>query len=139
MRITERIENALRAYMDADGSAALLNESMRYSLLDGGKRVRPYLLLLIDSMLGGREENAMPFACALEMIHCYSLIHDDLPAMDDDVIRRGKPSSHVKFGEGNAILAGDGLLTKAGLLLLEQKGHDLMKPNARFWKARTPW
>ncbi len=124
MRETERIENALKAYMDADGSAALLNESMRYSLLDGGKRVRPYLLLLINSMLGGSEETAMPFACALEMIHCYSLIHDDLPAMDDDVIRRGKPSNHVQFGEGNAILAGDGLLTKAGLLLLEQKGND---------------
>ena len=114
----------LQAYMDADDSAALLNESMRYSLLDGGKRVRPYLLLLIDSMLGGKEETAMPFACALEMIHCYSLIHDDLPAMDDDATRRGKPSNHVKFGEGNAILAGDGLLTKAGLLLLLQNGHE---------------
>ena len=66
----------------------------------------------------------MPFACALEMIHSYSLIHDDLPAMDDDATRRGKPSNHVRFGEGNAILAGDGLLTKAGLLLLSQNGCD---------------
>lgn len=124
MEPVERIEQALTAYMDADSAAPLLNESMRYSLLDGGKRIRPRLLLLVTELLGGREENAMPFACALEMIHCYSLIHDDLPAMDDDVLRRGKPSSHVKFGEGNAILAGDGLLTKAGLLLMSQNGFD---------------
>ena len=127
MQRSGRIEQALRAYMAEDNSAALLNESMSYSLLDGGKRIRPQLLLLVNEMLGGREETAMPFACALEMIHCYSLIHDDLPAMDDDVIRRGKPSSHVRFGEGNAILAGDGLLTKAGLLLLAQNGNNSAK------------
>lgn len=124
MHETERIEKALKAFMDADDSAALLNESMRYSLLDGGKRVRPRLLLLICSMLGGTEADAIPFACALEMIHCYSLIHDDLPSMDDDVMRRGKPCSHVKFGEGNAVLAGDGLLTKASLVLASQTGFD---------------
>lgn len=127
MQRSERIERALRAYMAEDDSAPLLNESMAYSLLDGGKRIRPQLLLLVNDMLGGSEETALPYACALEMIHCYSLIHDDLPAMDDDVIRRGKPSSHVRFGEGNAILAGDGLLTKAGLLLLSQEGHDAAK------------
>ena len=120
----KRIEAALRSYMEQDGSAPLLNESMAYSLLDGGKRIRPQLMLLVTEMLGGDEERAMPFACALEMIHCYSLIHDDLPAMDDDVMRRGKPSNHVRFGEGNAILAGDGLLTKAGLVLLSQTGYD---------------
>ncbi len=127
MPITDRIENALRAYMETDDSAPLLNESMSYSLLDGGKRVRPRLMLLVSSMLGGTEETTMPFACALEMIHCYSLIHDDLPAMDDDVMRRGRPSSHVRFGEGNAILAGDGLLTKAALLLAAQNGFDEAK------------
>lgn len=127
MQVRERIEHALRAYMEQDESAPLLTESMAYSLLDGGKRIRPYLLLLITDMLGGREADAMPFACALEMVHCYSLIHDDLPAMDDDAMRRGKPSSHIRFGEANAILAGDGLLTKAGLLLLSQNGFDEAK------------
>ncbi len=124
MQRSERIENALRDYMANDASAPLLLESMAYGLLDGGKRIRPQLLLLVSEMLGGKEAEAMPFACALEMIHCYSLIHDDLPAMDDDVMRRGKPSNHIRFGEGNAILAGDGLLTKAGLLLLSQDGFD---------------
>ena len=124
---TERIEAALRTYMEEDCSAALLNESMAYSLLDGGKRIRPQLLLLINDMLGGTEAQAMPYACALEMIHCYSLIHDDLPAMDNDVMRRGRPSNHVRFGEGNAILAGDGLLTKAAVLLLSQSGSDAAK------------
>ena len=120
----ERIEAELRSYMEQDDSTPLLNESMAYGLLDGGKRIRPQLMLLVTAMLGGDEEHAMPFACALEMIHSYSLIHDDLPAMDDDATRRGKPSNHVRFGEGNAILAGDGLLTKAGLLLLSQNGCD---------------
>lgn len=124
MRERERIEKALKRYMEEDASAPILTESMAYSLLDGGKRIRPYLLLLITDMLGGRESDAMPFACALEMVHCYSLIHDDLPAMDNDAMRRGKPSSHIRFGEANAILAGDGLLTKAGVLLLAQDGAD---------------
>ena len=119
-----RIEHALNAIMESDASAALLKESMSYSLLDGGKRIRPCLLLLVADMLGGKETDAMPFACALEMVHCYSLIHDDLPAMDDDAMRRGKPSNHIRFGEDNAILAGDGLLTKAGLVLMQQYGFD---------------
>ena len=92
---------------------ALQAESMRYSLLSGGKRLRPGLLLATVDMLGGDREEAIPVACALEMIHTYSLIHDDLPAMDDDTLRRGRPTSHVVFGEGQAILAGDGLLTEA--------------------------
>ena len=121
-----RIENALSCYLN-DDAAPLLSESMRYSLLDGGKRIRPCLVLLIADMLGGREETAMPFACALEMIHCYSLIHDDLPAMDNDAMRRGRPSNHIRFGEANAILAGDGLLTRAALLLSEQNGYDAAK------------
>ena len=121
--LRERIERALESF-STDDAAPLLSESMRYSLLGGGKRIRPCLLLLVCDMLGGREADALPFACALEMIHCYSLIHDDLPAMDDDPIRRGRPSNHVRFGEANAILAGDGLLTKAALLLSKQSGFD---------------
>lgn len=124
MQRLQRIEAALTAYMAEDNAAPLLNESMAYSLLDGGKRIRPQILLLVSELLGGTEANAMPFACALEMIHCYSLIHDDLPAMDNDAFRRGKPSSHIRYGEGNAILAGDGLLTKAALLLCSQDGYD---------------
>ena len=121
-----RIEQALDAYL-IDDAAPLLSESMRYSLLDGGKRIRPCLLLLTARMLGGDERTAMPFACALEMVHCYSLIHDDLPAMDNDALRRGRPSSHIRFGEANAILAGDGLLSKAALLLAQQPGYDAAK------------
>ena len=121
--VQERIERALESYL-RDDSAPMLLESMRYSLLDGGKRIRPRLVLLTARMLGAEEETAMPFACALEMVHCYSLIHDDLPAMDDDDMRRGRPSSHIRFGEANAILAGDGLLSKAALLLAEQDGFD---------------
>ena len=136
MQEPARIEQALRVYMEQDGSAPLLNESMSYSLLDGGKRIRPYLLLTVTKMLGGSESDAMPFACALEMVHCYSLIHDDLPAMDDDPMRRGKPSNHIRFGEANAILAGDGLLTKAGLLLLSQSGFVTSACRAAICAAR---
>jgi geranylgeranyl diphosphate synthase type II len=90
---------------------------MAYSLLAGGKRLRPILVLATAQALGGPEERVLPFACAVEMIHTYSLIHDDLPAMDDDDFRRGKPTNHKVFGEAMAILAGDALLTKAfGLL-----------------------
>jgi geranylgeranyl diphosphate synthase type II len=91
--------------------------AMRYSLFAGGKRVRPVLTVAAAEAVGGRKEDAMPAAGALEMIHTYSLIHDDLPAMDDDSLRRGKPTSHVVFGEAIAILAGDALLTQAFYLL----------------------
>ena len=93
--------------------------SMRYSLLAGGKRLRPGLLLATADMLGGDREEAIPIACALEMIHTYSLIHDDLPAMDNDTLRRGRPTNHVMYGEGQAILAGDGLLNRAYEVMLE--------------------
>ena len=86
---------------------------MRYSLLNGGKRLRGCLLLAACELGGGDAEAALPFAAALEMIHAYSLIHDDLPAMDNDTLRRGKPTNHVVFGEALAILAGDALLTHA--------------------------
>ncbi len=91
----------------------VLRESMEYSLLAGGKRIRPVLCLTCASICNVKESDVMPFACAIEMIHSYSLIHDDLPAMDDDDLRRGKPSNHIKFGEAMAILAGDALLTEA--------------------------
>jgi geranylgeranyl diphosphate synthase, type II len=86
-----------------------LNEAMRYSLLAGGKRIRPVLALSSARSLGADPVSVLPAAAAIELIHTYSLIHDDLPAMDDDELRRGRPTSHVKFGEDVAILAGDGL------------------------------
>lgn len=88
-------------------------EAMRYSALDGGKRVRPVMTLAFCALCGGNADVALPFACAVEMIHTYSLVHDDLPCMDNDTVRRGKPTNHVAFGEATALLAGDGLLTKA--------------------------
>ena len=94
-----------------------LLEAMRYSLLAGGKRLRPVMLLAACDMAGGDENTALPFACAIEMIHTYSLIHDDLPAMDNDDLRRGKPTNHKVFGEDLAILAGDGLLNAAAELM----------------------
>ena len=90
-----------------------LKQAMVYSLEAGGKRLRPVMLLAACEMAGGQADTALPFACALEMIHTYSLIHDDLPAMDNDDLRRGKPTSHKAFGENIAILAGDGLLNAA--------------------------
>ena len=98
---------------EPDAPEAILYEAMRYSLLAGGKRLRPALVLAFCRLCGGSETAALPFACAIEMVHTYSLIHDDLPCMDDDDLRRGRPSSHKQFGEANALLAGDALLTKA--------------------------
>ena len=97
----------------------LLANSMRYSLTAGGKRLRPSMLLAAADMLNVPREEAVIPACALEMIHTYSLIHDDLPGMDNDTMRRGRPTNHVVFGEGQAILAGDGLLSLAFELMLE--------------------
>ena len=94
-----------------------LPEAMTYSMTAGGKRIRPVLLLATCEMAGGDIDTAMPYACALEMIHTYSLIHDDLPAMDNDDLRRGKPTNHKVFGEGMAVLAGDGLLNAAAELM----------------------
>jgi geranylgeranyl diphosphate synthase type II len=106
------------------GSAptAGLEDAMRYSLLAGGKRVRPVLALATARALGAEPERFLPVACAIELIHTYSLIHDDLPAMDDDELRRGLPTSHVKFGEDVAILAGDGLFAEAVRLFCTQPG-----------------
>ena len=98
-----------------------LDEAMRYSLLAGGKRIRPVLALATGEAVGRAPAEVMPLAAALELVHTYSLIHDDLPAMDDDELRRGRPTCHVAFGEGVAILAGDGLFTEALRILLERQ------------------
>ena len=102
-----------RIYPEGEGTAASLYEAIRYSLLSGGKRIRATLVLETCRMLGGQPEAALPFACAVEMVHTYSLIHDDLPCMDDDDMRRGRLTNHKVYGEATAILAGDGLLTDA--------------------------
>ena len=112
--VTEALETALE---DLGPIPEKLREAMAYSLRAGGKRLRPVLLLAACELAGGALEEAMPFAVALEMIHTYSLIHDDLPAMDDDDLRRGKPTNHKVFGEAMAILAGDGLLNGAAELM----------------------
>ncbi len=109
-RITPELE---KIYPEAEGIARVLYEAERYSLLSGGKRIRAALVIESCRLLGGRVEAALPFACAVEMVHTYSLIHDDLPCMDNDDLRRGKPTNHKVYGEAYAILAGDGLLTDA--------------------------
>ena len=107
-------EKALNAALPpASAKPATMHKAMRYSLFAGGKRLRPILCLAAAESVGGKITSAMPLACAVECIHTYSLIHDDLPCMDDDDLRRGKPTSHKVFGEGVAVLAGDALLTHA--------------------------
>ena len=113
-RYAAEIEAALDRYLPASSdSRARIRDAMRYSLLSGGKRIRSVLTLEFCRVCGRDYSIAMPLACALEMIHCYSLIHDDLPCMDNDTMRRGKPTNHVVYGEDFAVLAGDGLLTHA--------------------------
>jgi geranylgeranyl diphosphate synthase type II len=114
--VEKRLAEALRP---EPGLPVSLLEAMRYSLLAPGKRLRPILVLMAAEACGGVEDDAWPAACAVEMIHAYSLIHDDLPAMDDDDLRRGQPTCHKKFGEALAILAGDALLTMAFQVLAE--------------------
>ncbi|MEA2626224.1 MAG: geranylgeranyl diphosphate synthase, type [Candidatus Binatota bacterium] len=111
-----------------------LLEAMCYSTLDAGKRIRPILLLASGEACGGSLTELLPFACAVEMVHCYSLIHDDLPSMDDDDFRRGRPSNHKVFGEAVAILAGDGLLTEAFALLAAPGGG--IEPERRIAAVR---
>ena len=111
-------------HFTAAPATAGLNEAMRYSLLAGGKRIRPVLALATARAIGLEPEGVLPAAAAIELIHTYSLIHDDLPAMDDDELRRGMPTSHVKFGENVAILAGDGLFAEAMRLFSERQQGD---------------
>jgi len=138
------VEAALDAFLTkAPAAPAVIVEAMRYSLLGGGKRLRPMLVIAsaegVAQAMGSSEaaarDLAMPAACAIEMIHTYSLIHDDLPSMDDDALRRGRPTSHVVHGEGMAILAGDGLQAEAfRLLAREPQGYH---PNLMQRKLRV--
>lgn len=108
------IEDSIMSFVPSTGETySIIEDAMKYSLESGGKRVRPMLVLEFCRICGGDVNKALPFAVAIEFIHTYSLIHDDLPCMDNDDMRRGKPSSHKKFGEANALLAGDALLTHA--------------------------
>lgn len=121
-KIDAALERVISVPVTSD-PASLVREAMRYSLLSEGKRVRPMLTLAFCELCGGRVEQALPFACAVEMVHTYSLIHDDLPCMDDDDLRRGNPTNHKVYGESIALLAGDGLLTKAFEVALSAEDH----------------
>jgi geranylgeranyl diphosphate synthase, type II len=117
-KMQQLVDEALEKYLPpGDELPASIHQSMRYSVFAGGKRVRPVLVLAACDAVGGSMDRALPAACAMEMIHTYSLIHDDLPAMDNDDFRRGNPTNHKVYGEATAILAGDALLTEAFILL----------------------
>ena len=139
-RIRRRVDEALTTYLpevDANPAAACparLAMAMRYSVLGGGKRLRPVLCVMAAEACGGALEAALPAACALEMVHTYSLIHDDLPAMDDDDLRRGRPTCHRAFDEATAILAGDGLLTLAFEVVARE-----VRPGRRRCGACRSW
>ena len=121
------IDNALDHYLTNNGrDASLLRQAICYSVLDGGKRFRPILTLAAGELFGAKRRTLLPFACAIELIHCYSLIHDDLPALDNDDLRRGKPSCHKRFGEAIALLAGDALLTEAFFIMSDPKAARLL-------------
>lgn len=117
-----RIEEALRQIFLEKEPCGNIYEAMEYSLLAGGKRLRPVLTLEVCRLCGGAPERALPLGCAVEMVHTYSLIHDDLPAMDDDDLRRGRPTNHKVYGQATAILAGDGLLTAAFEVIAQAPG-----------------
>lgn len=114
------VNRSLRKYFPPEKARTKLHESIIYTLHSNGKRLRPILCLAAAELVSGSYEKALPAACAVEMIHTYSLIHDDLPSMDDDDVRREKPSNHVVFGEATAILAGDALLTDAFGIIAEE-------------------
>jgi farnesyl diphosphate synthase len=119
----QRVEEALSQWVPPGGPAAL-GDAMRYAVLDGGKRLRPLLVLAAAEAVDGHPEAALRAACSVELIHAYSLVHDDMPCMDNDVLRRGKPTVHVKFGEAQALLAGDALQALAFELLVPE-GSDI--------------
>ena len=133
-RRARQVEAALSAALDSCGEAPpALVEAMRYSLLGGGKRLRPALVLECCAVCGGRDDDAMPAAVAVECVHAFSLIHDDLPCMDDDDLRRGRPTSHKVFGEAMAVLAGDALLS----LAFEWIAHHVADPAMACEMIRT--
>lgn len=128
-----RIDTALDKYLPKETELPhSLHKAMRYSVFAGGKRVRPILMLAACQAVGGDTARAVPAACAMEMIHTYSLIHDDLPAMDDDDFRRGNPTNHKVFGEAIAILAGDALLTEAFKLISDPRNAGNSDPAAQL-------
>ena len=117
----DAVESALSSWVPANAPAGL-GEAMRYGVLDGGKRLRPLLVLAAAQAVDGEREAALRAACAVELIHAYSLVHDDMPCMDNDVLRRGKPTVHVKFGEAQAMLAGDAMQALAFEVLTPEHG-----------------
>ena len=117
----DAVESALDAWVPADAPAGL-GQAMRYGVLDGGKRLRPLLVLAAAQAVDGEREAALRAACAVELIHAYSLVHDDMPCMDNDVLRRGKPTVHVRFGEAQAMLAGDAMQALAFEVLTPEQG-----------------
>lgn len=130
---TEMVNTALEGYVaEKDTPEGIIYKAMKYSLTAGGKRLRPVLALAVAKMLGGKEEDVLPYACAIEMIHTYSLIHDDLPAMDNDDYRRGRLTNHKVFGEAMAILAGDGLLNLAFETMLNYSSENTSNSLARI-------
>jgi geranylgeranyl diphosphate synthase type II len=127
---SQMVDASLETMIQDSASSPIIVKAMKYSLMAGGKRIRPVLCLAACEAAGGLAKDALTAACALEMIHTYSLIHDDLPAMDDDKLRRGKPTCHVTFDEATAILAGDALLTLAFEILSSDKfdpGHSVSR------------
>jgi geranylgeranyl diphosphate synthase type II len=130
------VDRALDEALPPEGAwPGTIHRAMRYSLFAGGKRLRPLLALAAGDAVGAQEADVLPFACAVEMVHTYSLVHDDLPAMDNDDLRRGKPTSHKVFGEAMAILAGDALLTHAFHLLCEAPAE--WPPERRLRRLRA--
>lgn len=126
----ELIDSFLKEYFSSPSTPSILGESITYSLFAGGKRIRPILCLAAYEACDGDSEDILPFASSIELIHTYSLIHDDLPAMDNDDLRRGKPTNHKVFGEGMAILAGDGLLTEAFYMMSNSLSNKNIKNTA---------
>ena len=121
------IEEQLDKYLQCDTCREQsVIDSMRYSLEAGGKRIRPALVIEFCKLCGGSIQQALPFACAVEMVHTYSLIHDDLPCMDDDDVRRGRPSNHIEFGEATALLAGDALQSLAFEVMLSEQAISIV-------------
>ena len=130
MRPADELRETVDAYLGTLSFApelGALESALRYSLESGGKRVRPVLCLAVAEAAGGSVEAALPAAAALELVHTFSLVHDDLPSMDDDAVRRGRPSAHVAFGEGVALLAGDALLAEALRLALTYESNDVAR------------
>lgn len=134
-RLSTLVNNALEDYAEVkDTPEAVIYKAVKYSLMAGGKRLRPVLALAVTELLGGDEKDILPYACAIEMIHTYSLIHDDLPAMDNDDYRRGIPTNHKVFGEAVAVLAGDALLNRGFEVMLR---HTLAKGDRLAQRLRA--